>query len=183
MVCFFIRYLVHWYKSFSFREYLDYTFPFQPSIFSLITSYASGCLSPAYNANQPLMTSCVESYHQITGQEQHKRVSEANMLWNKKQDLCRCLGIHALSSVIMKDSSYAVVLESAVNNGVMPCAGGILITLGWENVYETSRISWPASSTLQTWGKYVREEAFSDPISDKVCIFRVHVSLMNMIKV
>lgn len=51
------------------------------------------------------------------------------------------LGIHALSSVIMKDSSYAVVLESAVNNGVMPCAGGILITLGWENVYETSRVS------------------------------------------
>lgn len=51
------------------------------------------------------------------------------------------LEIHALSSVIMKDSSYAVVLESAVNNGVMPCAGGILITLGWENVYETSRVS------------------------------------------
>lgn len=93
------------------------------------------------------------------------------------------LGIHALSSVIMKDSSYAVVLELAVNNGVMPCAGGILITLGWENVYETSRVSWPASRTLQTWGKYVREEAFSDPISGKVCIFRVHVSLMNMIKV
>lgn len=59
----------------------------------------------------------------------------------KKQDLCRCLGIHALSSVIMKDSSYAVVLESAVNNGVMPCAGGILITLGWENVYEISQVS------------------------------------------
>lgn len=41
----------------------------------------------------------------------------------------------------MKDSSYAVVLESAVNNGVMPCAGGILITLGWENVYEISQVS------------------------------------------